>query len=168
MNKGHIWLPINTGCDYIQHEMVQLVNVSLWKKEIFSEYKAASCRDFWSQLFMTVLDVIFHILLIRQLISSWCFPTKKNPFWIQSCFLQKVVCKISSQPILLQSKAIVPKAIYSFHHFFHKLFPYSRTANIVKLKVNFHTASYYFKTYLFSQWQCMVFVIVFSIQELNV
>ena len=117
---------------------------------------------------MTVLDVIFHILLIRQLISSWCFPTKKNPFWIQSCFLQKVVCKISSQPILLQSKAIVPKAIYSFHHFFHKLFPYSRTANIVKLKVNFHTASYYFKTYLFSQRQCMVFVIVFSIQELNV
>ena len=168
MNKGHIRLPINTGCDYIQHEMVQLVNVSLWKKEILSEYKAASCRDFWSQLFMTVLDVIFHILLIRQLISSWCFPTKKNPFWIQSCFLQKVVCKISSQPILLLSKAIVPKAIYSFHHFFHKLFPYSRTANIVKLKVNFHTASYYFKTYLFSQWQCMVFVIVFSIQELNV
>ena len=148
--------------------MVHLVNVSLWKKEILSEYKAASCRDFWSQLFMTVLDVIFHILLIRQLISSWCFPTKKNPFWIQSCFLQKVVCKISSQPMLLQSKAIVPKAIHSFHHFFHKLFPYSRTANIVKFKVNFHTASYYCKTYLFSQWQCMVFVIVFSIQELNV
>ena len=118
-------------------------------------------------LFMTVLDVMFHILLIRQLISSWSFPTKKNPFWIQSCFLQKVVCKISSQPILLQSKAIVPKAIYSFHHFFHKLFPYSRTANRVKLKVNFHTASYYCKTNLFSQWQCMVFVNVFSIQELN-
>ena len=32
---------------------------------------------------------------------------------------------------------------------------------------NFHTAPYYCKTNLFSQWQCIVFVIVFSIQELN-
>ena len=33
--------------------------------------------------------------------------------------------------------------------------------------VNFRTAPYYCKTNVFSQWQSIVFVIVFSIQELN-
>ena len=32
---------------------------------------------------------------------------------------------------------------------------------------NFRTVPYYCKTNLFSQWQCIVFVIVFSMQELN-
>ena len=32
---------------------------------------------------------------------------------------------------------------------------------------NSHTAPYYCKTNLFSQWQCIVLVIVFSLQELN-
>ena len=36
-----------------------------------------------------------------------------------------------------------------------------------KFGKNFRTAPYYCKTNLFSQWQCIVLVIVFSIQELN-
>ena len=32
---------------------------------------------------------------------------------------------------------------------------------------SFRTAPYYCKTNLFSLWKCIVFVIVFSVQELN-
>ena len=40
------------------------------------------------------------------------------------------------------------------------------SSNTVRGK-NFRTAPYYYKINLFPQWQCIVFVIVFSIQELN-
>ena len=40
------------------------------------------------------------------------------------------------------------------------------SSNTVRGK-NFRTAPYYYKINLFPQWQCIVFVIVFFIQELN-
>ena len=43
-----------------------------------------------------------------------------------------------------------------------------RTARARKAWLSFCTAPYNCKTNLFSQWKCIVFVIVFSVEELNV
>ena len=78
MIKGHIWLPINIGCDYIQHEMVQLVNVSLWKKEIPSEYKAASCREFLKSVVHDILGCYVSYIAHKAANFLLMFPHKKE------------------------------------------------------------------------------------------
>ena len=54
----------------------------------------------------------------------------------------------------------------SFVYRYTRTQPKNFSSNTTRGK-NFRTAPYYYKINLFPQWQCIVFVIVFSIQELN-